>query len=101
MTFVELHKLILDIKQMLKEWNVDIKSQGFKNYVEFVELNYYELVGKNKTFKTLTEEEVEFFKNWIKSNKDKLEEGFFEYDKKDKEFSERISNSLYMLERIK
>ena len=98
---VELHKLILDIEPMLKEWNVDIEGQGFKNFVEFVQFNYHELAGKNKLFETLTEEEVEFFKNWVKSNKDKLEEGFFVYDKKDKEFSERISNSLYMLERIK
>ena len=98
---VELHKLILDIRPMLNDWNLDIEGQGFKNYVEFVQFNYYELAGKNKTFETLKEEEVEFFKNWVKSNKDKLEEGFFVYDKKDKEFSERISNSLYMLERIK
>ena len=97
---VELHKLLLDIEPMLKDWNVDIESQGFKNYVEFVEYNYFELAGQNKTFKTLTEEEVEFFKQWAKSNKDKLEEGFFAYDKKDKKFSQRISNSLYMLERI-
>ena len=97
---VELHKLILDIKPMLNVWNVDPETQGFKNYVEFIEYHYYELAGKNKTFKTLSEREVEIFKNWVQSNKHKLEEGFFLYEKKDKEFSERISNSLYMIERI-
>jgi len=97
----ELHKLILDIKPMLNVWNVDTETQGFKNFVEFIEYHYYELVGKNKTFKTLSEAEVEIFKKWVHSNKHKLEEGFFSYEKKDKEFSERISNLLYMIERIK
>lgn len=98
--FVELHKLILDVNLMLSLWNVDVETQGFKNYVEFIEYHYYELAGKNKTFKSLSNEEVEILKEWAKSNKDKLEEGFFTYEKEDKELSERISNSLYMIERI-
>lgn len=98
---VELHKLILDIKPMLNVWNIDTETQGFKNYVEFIEYHYYELAGKNTTFKTLSETEVEIFKKWVQSNKHKLEEGFFLFEKKDKEFSARISNSLYMIERIK
>lgn len=98
---IEIHKLIPDIKLMLNQWNLDIKTQGFKNYVEFIQFNYNELAEKKKRYITLSEKEVEFFKNWVKLNKDKLEHGFFEYEKKDKEFSERISNSLYMLDRIK
>ena len=97
---VELHNQILDIKLMLNVWSVEIETQGFKNYVEFVQDHYHELVGKNNTFKTLSDQEVDFFIKWVKSKEDKLEEGFFLFEKKDKEFSERISNALYILERI-
>ena len=99
--FVELHKYLKDVPLMLNLWNLDIRSQGFKNYVEFVEYHYYELAGMNTTFKTLTKEEVEQCKIWVESNIDKLESGFFKYESEAKEFSERISNALYMIERIK
>ena len=98
---LELHKFIKDLPSMLNEWNIDIETQGFKNYVELIENYYYELGDKNSTFKALTKDEVHFFKEWIESNSKKLEEGFFKYENTDKELSERISNSLYMVERIK
>jgi len=98
---IELHKILKDIPSMLSDWNLDIETQGFKNYIDFIEYHYYELAGKNSTFKTLTDNEVKLFKEWTESNRDKLEEGFFKYENGNNEFSERISNSLYMIERMK
>lgn len=38
---VELHKYMNNIKTMLNQWNLDIETQGFKNFVEFIEDHYY------------------------------------------------------------
>jgi len=97
---IELKKQIQDLQGMLNEWNVSIDSQGFKNYVDFVESYYPELKGKNKSFKDFTHDELDTLINWINSNSLKLEEGFFKYESEDEEFSNRISDTLYMFERV-
>lgn len=97
---IEINKIIKDLPSMLANWNVGIETQGFKNYVELIENHYYELKGKNITFKELTEQEVETLNKWIEFNSFRLEEGFFKFESVDKEFSERISNTLYIFERI-
>lgn len=97
---IELKKFGNDISLMLKDWNLDIESSGFKNYVDLVENGYYDLKTKNRTFKELNEKELETFISWIELNSIKLEEAFFKYEKTNKEFSERISNTLYMFDGI-
>lgn len=97
---IEINKLIKNLPRLLINWNLDIGKQGFRNFVELIEYHYHDLTHKNRTFEEFTEEEVHIFKSWIKSNSSKLEEGFFIYEKDDKEFSERISNTLNMFERI-
>ena len=98
---IELHKYLKDLNEMLNTWNVNIETQGFRNYVELIEYYYHEISGKHPTFKTLTEEEIKNFKNWIISNSDTLENGFIKYEKDDKEFSQSISNALYIIETMK
>lgn len=97
---IELKKRIQDLPTMLNDWNVSIDSQGFKNYVDFVESYYSELKGKNKSFKDFSEAEIKTLISWIESNSGKLEDGFFKYESKDEEFSKRISDTLYMFERV-
>jgi hypothetical protein len=97
---IELKKRIQDLPTMLNDWNVSVDSQGFKNYVDFVESYYPELKGKNISFKDFSQYEIEKLISWIESNSGKLEEGFFNYDGKDEEFSTTISNTLYMIERV-
>ena len=46
-------------------------------------------------------EELKIFEEWTESNSDKLEAGFFKHENEDKNFSERISNALYMIEQMK
>ena len=97
---IELNKLRKELSSLLNEWNLDYDTQGFKNYVELIEENYHDIKNKNRTFKEFDEKEVEIFTSWIESNSYRLEEGFFKFENTDKEFSEQISRTLYMFERI-
>ncbi|HMS68171.1 MAG TPA: hypothetical protein PKD18_08530 [Saprospiraceae bacterium] len=96
---IEINKIIKDLPTMLSDWNLSMETQGFRNYVELTENHYYELRGKNKTFKELSEQEVETLINWIECNSFRLEEGFFKFESIDKKFSDRLSNTLYIFER--
>jgi hypothetical protein len=97
---IELNKLRKDLPSMLKEWDLAYKTQGFKNYVDLIEYEYHDIKNKNQTFEAFNEKELEIFISWIESNSYRLEEGFFKYEKTDKEFSDQISRTLYMFERI-
>ena len=85
---------------MLNDWNLDVTTKGYRNYVELLECTYHDLKNKNRQFKEFDKEELRIFISWIESNVHKLEEGFFKYESTDEEFSDRISNILYMVERI-
>lgn len=97
---IELYKKIEDLPSMLDDWHVSVDSQGFKNYVDFVENHYPELKGKKKSFKEFSRDEIEALINWIELNSGRLEEGFFKYEGEDAEFSKTISDTLYMFERV-
>jgi len=98
---IEINKLIKDLPKLLVNWNLDIETQGFDNYVQLIESHYYDLKSKNRRFKVFKEEEVEILKSWIESNANKLEIAFFKYEDEDKKFSKRISDALYMVESMK
>ena len=98
---IELNKRRKDLETMLQEWNLDVDTQGFRNYVELIEDHYHDLKNKNRAFKELDKKELETFIAWIESNSYKLEEGFFKFEKNDKEFSEQISSTLFLFEHIK
>ena len=97
---IELNKVIKDLQEMLDCWSLDLETQGFKNYVDLIEFFYHDLKNKNREFKGFNKEEVKIFTSWIETNSNKLEEGFFRFENEDKEFSERVSDILYMFERI-
>lgn len=97
---IEINKTLHDLKGMLNVWNVSIDTQGFRNYVDFVETHYYDLNEKNKLFNDLNQDELRTLIEWVKSKSSKLEEGFFKYDCEDEAFSKTISDTLYMLERV-
>ena len=98
---IELLKKLKDLKSMLIDWSLDIDTQGFRNYVEFIENYYHEFKGRRRTFKFLSDEELNLFKRWVDSNMKQLESGFFKYEKEDKEFSESISNALFIIETMR
>ena len=92
--------LIKDLPSLLEDWNLDLHSPGFKNYVDLIENHYYKLMLKDSTFENLSTWETKIFIQWIQKNAHLLEEGFFKFERIDKEFSHRISNTLYAYERI-
>ena len=79
---------------------IDYDTQGFRNYVELIEYDYHDLKSKNSTFEEFDEKEVKTFISWIESNSYRLEEGFFKFENINKEFSDQISRTLYIYERI-
>ena len=97
---IEINRITEDLSSMLSDWNLNIETQGFKNYVDFIENHYYELKVKNNTFKKLSDLELKTLINWIESNSVKLEDAFFKFESIDKEFSNRISDTMYMIERV-
>ena len=97
---IELHKLRNNLSSMLNEWNLDYGTQGFRNYVELIENYYHDIKCKNRIFRAFDDDEVQIFISWIESNSYRLEEGFFKFEEIDKEFSDQISRTLYMFERI-
>lgn len=97
---IELNKLSKDLPSMLNEWNLEYDTQGYKNYVELIDDYYHDIKSKNQTFEDLDEKDVKTFISWIELNSYRLEEGFFKFEDTDKEFSDQISRTLYMFERI-
>lgn len=97
---IELNKRLKDLAQMLDDWNLDLETQGFKNYVDFITEYYYVLKRKKRPFKEFRDEEFNIFTSWVESNAFRLEKGFFKFEGTDKEFSDQISNTLYIFERI-
>lgn len=98
---VELHQRQLhDLPSMLQAWNLESHTQGFRNYVEFIEYHYHNLKNKHLTFKKWEAEEVEILSRWIASNAYRLEDGFFQFEQTDPIFSHQISTALYIFERL-
>ncbi len=95
---IELLFKIEDLKEMLNVWNLGFDTQGFLNFLDFIENHYNDLKHSLHSFKGLSKEEVDTFIHWIQSKKSLLEEGFFKMESTNKAYSERISNTLYILE---
>ncbi|MEL6863763.1 MAG: hypothetical protein AAFP19_05055 [Bacteroidota bacterium] len=97
---IEIYKISKDLGAMLNDWNLADDTQGFKNYVQLIEYHYHDLKNKNSTFRSFPPKEVALFLSWIKANAYRLEEAFFKYADRDQAFSEKISSTLYLFERI-
>jgi hypothetical protein len=97
---IEINKRLENFPILLSYWNLDVETQGFKNFIDFLEFDYPDVIHKNRTFKAFKEPNISTFKSWTTANSHKLEEGFFKFEARDKEFAERISDVLYMFERI-
>ena len=98
--FVELNKKIKDLPSMLGDWNIEIGTKGFINFIDFLDKYYYLLIENKSIFKNFSILDLQYFQNWVYLNKDKLEQGFYKFEKIDKELSQTISNLLYTIDRI-
>ena len=97
--FTEIYKLIENMDQLLDPWKIHFDDNSFKNFVELIFYYYNDLTHSKKEFKALDERSTEKLIEWIKLNSGKLESGFFYFEEKDKEFAEKISTALYLVER--
>jgi len=97
--FFEILKLNNNLDGLLDNWVVDTSGQSFLKYVDFVHDHYNDLVSRRSEFKDLTEDSWNKLVNWTRLNSDKLEDGFFYFEDRDKELAEKISTTLYIFER--
>ena len=95
---VECQKITKDLATLLTVWDLSFDSEGFRNYIKFIEYHYSDLKRNKTNFEGLNSSEVKLLNEWIDSNASKLEEGFFKYNSVDITFSKRISDALYIFE---
>ncbi|MEH0153831.1 hypothetical protein V6R21_06765 [Limibacter armeniacum] len=100
--FIELYKILRELPLMLSDWSLEITSNGYSNFIDFVEVYYADLYNNRKViFKELEQNDKELLKEWIKESAKKIEEGYLYFESRDFELTERISNTLYIVEQIK
>jgi hypothetical protein len=97
--YFEILKLTKNVDALLDRWIIDIHGQSFLKYVDFVYEHYNDLTNKRSDFKELDESPRTKMITWTRLNSSKLEEAFFYYDERDKELAEKISKTLYIIER--
>lgn len=98
--FIDICNLVQDIDKLLNLWVITFDDNSFYNYVEFVYTYYNDLANKRKEFRALDDKSIAKLIDWIKRNSATLENGFFQYETKDKKFAEKISATLYIVERM-
>ncbi|MBB4807711.1 hypothetical protein HNP38_003027 [Chryseobacterium defluvii] len=96
--FVEIYKLTKNMDRLLESWKVDFDNNSFKAYVDLIENYYSELATERSELRDVKGSDREKMKSWINTHAEKLEEGFFRFENTDKEFAEKISTALYIIE---
>jgi hypothetical protein len=99
--FFEILKLTNNnIDKLLELWQIDVHHRSFRNYVDFIFDQYYNLVNTRGDFKNMDLSTCEKLKVWIRKNSPTLEAGYFYFESTDQEFAAKISDALYVLERM-
>ncbi|UKB85023.1 hypothetical protein LF887_05180 [Chryseobacterium sp. MEBOG06] len=91
-TFICIYKITGNLDQMLKHWETDVKKNGF---VVLVDCIYYDT---HLDLKELGTVDIDKINSWIRKKSEILEEGFFYFEKINKNFATTISNALFILE---
>ena len=61
--------------------------------------SYSDLKNNSNAFKGIDKESIEKLLQWLNEKREIIERGFFHYESIDKDFAEKISNTLYIMER--
>lgn len=95
--FIEIYKLTGNIEQMLNRWTISLEDNSFSNFIDFAYNHFNEITGERQEFAELDNLSIEKLIKWIKDKSKVLENGFFHFADKDKEFAEKISitQSIY------
>lgn len=97
--FIEIYQLVADIRLLLDRWIICFEDNSFSNYIDFMYDYYSDLAGKNTSFKELDKSAADTLLRWVNDQKQWMESGFFYFEKTDPAFAEKISNTLYIVER--
>ncbi len=97
--FIEIYKLVGDIDLLLSNWEISFEDKSFINLIDLIDGYYLDLLNKNREFKEIDVISKDKLMTWLIDKKVEIEKGFFYYDNIDKEFAEKVSDTLYMLER--
>ena len=96
--FIETYKFLEEIDALLNVWTLDFHDNSFKNYVDLVYNNYYNLLARKKHFKALKDEDRAKLIVWIQKNAELFEPAFFHFEQIDEEMADKISKTLYIYE---
>jgi hypothetical protein len=97
--FFEINRLLADINPLLESWVISFDDNSFRNLVDLLYQDYPDLVNKHNRFREVDKDSINKLLVWLKDKKEILEHGFFHYEHIDKAFAEKISNTLYLIER--
>lgn len=99
--FIEIYKLLGDVNLLLDRWVISFNDNSFKNLIDLIGCHYQNLVNRSNIFKKVDNGFIETLLFWLRSKQEIIYDGFFHYEKIDKEFAEKVSNTLYLMEQIK
>lgn len=93
-------KNFVEIEILLKEWELSYDDLSFSNLVNFIYDHANDLMMRERCFSVLDSATIKKILEWMKRKQEVIEKGFFYYEKKDQEFAKKISDTLYIVERI-
>ena len=96
--FIEIYKLLGDIDQLLDRWVIAFDDNSFKNLIDLLDNYYHDLTNKSNQFKEVDKGSIDKLVVWLTDKQEIIEKGFFHYENIDKEFAEKVSNTLYVIE---
>ena len=96
--FIEIYKLLEDINPLLDNWPITFDNNSFKNLIDLLDSYYYDLIKISNKSEGLDQAAIATLQMWLINKQEILEQRFFYYETIDKEFAERISNALYIIE---
>ncbi len=97
--FKELYNVIGNIDLMLEQWQVSLKDNSIRNYIDFVNYEFTDLFNyKGQLYKLIGRENTDKVIAWIMANKPRLQDAFFHFEKTEPELAQQASDVLYILE---
>lgn len=88
-----------DIDQLLDRWVITFDDNSFKNLIDLLDNYYHDLTNRSNQFKEVDKGSIDKLVVWLTDKQEIIEKGFFHYENNDKEFAEKVSNTLYVIER--
>lgn len=96
--FTEIHLRISDLPSLLNLWEISFHDQSIINLVSFI-FHHYTSLKKSASFsKVFSEKEKLILSRWLYNKREDLENAFFFFEESNTEFSNQISDVIYIME---